>query len=51
VFGRSSEFNASGYQPALAEAAQRCTGCLNCLYICPDFAITITDRSAAALCA
>ena len=47
VFGRSSEFNASGYQPALAERAQRCIGCLNCLYICPDFAITITDRSAA----
>ncbi len=48
VFGRSDEFNASGYQPAVAQQAQRCIGCLNCLYICPDFAITIRQQSAAA---
>jgi putative selenate reductase YgfK subunit len=44
VFARSDQFNASGYQPAVAARAEQCIGCLNCLYICPDFAITITDR-------
>ena len=44
VFGRSDQFNAGGYRPAVVERAERCIGCLRCLYICPDFAITITDR-------
>ena len=43
VFTRSDLFNGSGYQPAVAARAGQCVGCLNCLYICPDFAITITD--------
>ena len=46
VFDRSESFNASGYQSAVAARAERCIGCLRCLYICPDFAITITDRQA-----
>jgi Fe-S-cluster-containing hydrogenase component 2 len=28
----------------VASRAERCIGCLKCLYICPDFAITIRDR-------
>jgi NADPH-dependent glutamate synthase beta subunit-like oxidoreductase/NAD-dependent dihydropyrimidine dehydrogenase PreA subunit len=44
VFARSDQFNAGGYQPAVAARAENCIGCLRCLYICPDFAITITDR-------
>lgn len=44
VFARSDQFNSSGYLPAVAARAERCIGCLRCLYICPDFAITITDR-------
>jgi NAD-dependent dihydropyrimidine dehydrogenase PreA subunit len=44
VFSRSDQFNAGGYLPAVAARPQRCTGCLNCLYICPDFAITVTQR-------
>jgi putative selenate reductase YgfK subunit len=43
VFTRSDQFNDSGYQPAVAARAGQCVGCLNCLYICPDFAITITN--------
>ena len=43
VFARSDDFNASGYRPYLAAKAENCIGCLRCLYICPDFAITISD--------
>ena len=46
VFGRSEEFNASGYLPATVEKAERCIGCLRCLYVCPDFAIAINERAA-----
>lgn len=45
VFARSEQFNAAGYQPAVAERSERCIGCLNCIYICPDFAITVTQRA------
>lgn len=43
VFERSAEFNASGYQPAVARHAERCIGCLRCIEICPDFAIAIRE--------
>ncbi len=45
VFGRSAQFNAAGYQSAVAERGERCIGCLNCIYVCPDFAITVTQRA------
>jgi len=41
VFEQSGEFNALGYRPAVAAHAGKCIGCLRCLYICPDFAITV----------
>ena len=44
VFTRSDEFNASGYRPYLAANVDNCIGCLRCLYICPDFAIQVSDR-------
>jgi formate dehydrogenase (NADP+) beta subunit len=44
IFERSEHFNPGGYRPAMAAQAERCIGCLKCLYICPDFAITIRDR-------
>ena len=44
VFARSEQFNAAGYQPAVADRSERCIGCLNCIYICPDFAITVAPR-------
>jgi formate dehydrogenase beta subunit len=43
IFGQSAEFNPSGYKPAVAENRDKCIGCLRCLYICPDFAITINE--------
>lgn len=48
VFARSDEFNAAGYQSAMAQRAERCIGCLNCIYVCPDFAITVTQRAPQA---
>ena len=44
VFTRSDEFNASGYRPYLAANPENCIGCLRCLYICPDFAISVGNR-------
>lgn len=43
VFTRSDAFNASGYRTYLAARAENCIGCLRCLYICPDFAISVSD--------
>jgi formate dehydrogenase beta subunit len=43
VFTRSDDFNASGYRPYVAAKVENCIGCLRCLYICPDFAITVAD--------
>ena len=47
VFAQSDAFNPSGYQPMVAAETERCIGCLNCLYICPDFAIEIKETDAA----
>jgi NADPH-dependent glutamate synthase beta subunit-like oxidoreductase len=43
IFAVSEGFNASGYKPAVVTGSDRCVGCLKCLYVCPDFAITITE--------
>lgn len=45
IFKQSEQFNPSGYKPAVVEDTDKCIGCLRCLYICPDFAITIQDRA------
>ncbi len=45
VFARTTGFNAGGYRPYRAENSAACVGCLECLYICPDFAITIAARA------
>ncbi len=42
VFVRTTGFNAGGYRPYRAENSGACVGCLECLYVCPDFAITIS---------
>ncbi len=43
VFTRSDEFNSGGYRPYVAAKVENCVGCLRCLYICPDFAIAVSD--------
>ena len=47
VFERSDTFNTNGYLPMSALRSDKCVGCLNCLYVCPDFAIKIKERGAA----
>jgi NADPH-dependent glutamate synthase beta subunit-like oxidoreductase len=43
IFTVSDTFNAGGYKPAVVKNSDRCVGCLKCLYVCPDFAITIKE--------
>jgi len=49
VFARSDTFHTSGYRPYFAAHAERCIGCLRCIYICPDFAISVRDQREPAL--
>jgi formate dehydrogenase beta subunit len=46
IFEQSPNFNPSGYKPAVPVHTDQCIGCLRCLYICPDFAITIREKKA-----
>jgi len=41
VFEGSGLQNASGYQYMSAKYGGKCIGCLKCLMICPDFAVTV----------
>ena len=43
IFAVSETFNAGGYKPAVVKSSDGCVGCLKCLYVCPDFAITISE--------
>jgi len=45
IFSQGEQFNPSGYKPAVAVNTDKCIGCLRCLYICPDFAITIQEKA------
>jgi formate dehydrogenase beta subunit len=44
IFAQSDDFNPSGYKPAVVVNVDKCVGCLRCLYICPDFAITVREK-------
>jgi len=44
VFSRADFFNDRGYTPMLAAQPDRCIGCLECYYACPDFAIQVDQE-------
>jgi NADPH-dependent glutamate synthase beta subunit-like oxidoreductase len=46
VFEISESFNLQGYRPAAVTRAEKCVGCLRCLYVCPDFAISVESARA-----
>lgn len=43
VFDVSAEFNKRGVRPMKVQKSERCVGCLQCFYVCPDFAIEIEE--------
>jgi formate dehydrogenase beta subunit len=47
IFTTSDSFNASGYKPSVVKSSDSCVGCLKCLYVCPDLAITINDNTVS----
>lgn len=42
VFSPSGQINPHGYEYMIADSEKGCIGCLKCIAICPDFAITVT---------
>lgn len=47
VFEIADTFNPQGYKPSVAAKTENCIGCLKCLYVCPDFAISIKNTCRA----
>lgn len=45
IFEITQTFNSQGYKPAEAQNPDSCIGCLKCLYVCPDFAISVEKTS------
>ena len=41
LFEACKEMNESGYYPPEIKDADECTGCLNCMISCPDYAIVV----------
>jgi NAD-dependent dihydropyrimidine dehydrogenase PreA subunit len=44
VFESSGLFNKAGYLYMVVKHEENCTGCMKCIAICPDFAITVDLR-------
>lgn len=44
VFTGCDVFNPAGYKPMAAVNTEKCVGCLRCLNVCPDFAITVAKN-------
>jgi 2-oxoglutarate ferredoxin oxidoreductase subunit delta len=42
VFKPSEGLNPKGYRPPDVAAEDQCTGCENCMILCPDLAIAVT---------
>jgi len=41
LFCASEEMNEAGYLPPEIKDISECTGCMNCMIYCPDFAIVV----------
>ncbi|SCM74398.1 ferredoxin family protein [Desulfovibrio sp. 86] len=42
VFSQAAAFNKQGYNPFQAAHSENCVGCLTCIALCPEFAISVT---------
>ncbi|MHB1415167.1 MAG: FAD-dependent oxidoreductase [Chloroflexota bacterium] len=47
VYAWADHVNDRGYRPMLATKEDRCIGCGDCIFVCPDFAISVTERGCA----
>ena len=45
VYQQSDDFNAQGYRPMAVVGQDKCVGCLKCLMICPDFALSVGNAA------
>ena len=48
LFCASGEMNETGYLPPEINDENECTGCMNCMIYCPDFAIVVEKDSEDA---
>jgi 2-oxoglutarate ferredoxin oxidoreductase subunit delta len=48
LFCPSEEMNQAGYVPPEIKDETECTGCMNCMIYCPDFAIVVEKASEPA---
>jgi 2-oxoglutarate ferredoxin oxidoreductase subunit delta len=48
LFCASEEMNEAGYLPPQITDETKCTGCMNCMIFCPDFAIVFEKDSRNA---
>ncbi len=44
IFQKGSEFNQKGYRPFQVVNPETCIGCRKCFFVCPDFAISLSER-------
>ena len=42
---QSDQFNSKGYRVPKIEEITRCVGCLQCFYVCPEYAIEVQEVS------
>lgn len=44
VFEPGNNLNSAGYNFMTVTAEDQCIGCLACVMVCPDFAVTVEER-------